>query len=73
MSEHLDASQARAREAHHRLAEATAAHAAELKRIREETRRRVAPAEVRGRCPSFFYDASAGLVTPSHSARRWGR
>jgi hypothetical protein len=35
MSEHLDAAQARAREAHGRLAEATAAHAAELERIRE--------------------------------------
>ena len=34
MSEHLDAAQAWAREAHGRLAEATAAHAAELERVR---------------------------------------
>src|ERR1700722_9110232 len=45
MSEHLAAEVARAREAHDRLAEATAAHAAELERIREETQARIALAE----------------------------
>ena len=45
MSEHLAAEQARAREAHDRLAEATAAHAAELDRIREETQARITIAE----------------------------
>jgi hypothetical protein len=34
MSEHLEAAQARAREAHDRLTEATATHAAELEQIR---------------------------------------
>ena len=45
MSEHLDAAQAWAREAHDRLAEATATHAAELERIRGETQARIAIAE----------------------------
>ncbi len=45
MSEHLAAEQARAREAHDQLTEATAAAIAELERIREETRTRIAIAE----------------------------
>ena len=39
MAVHLAAEQARAREAHERLAEATAAHAAELERIRPDAAR----------------------------------
>ena len=40
-----EAAEARAREAHDRLAEATAAHAAELERIREEAQARITIAE----------------------------
>ena len=45
MSEHLAAEQARAREAHERLAEATAAHAAEIERIRADATERIEQAE----------------------------
>src|SRR5882762_1494983 len=45
MSEHLAAEQARAREAHDHLAAATAAHAAELERIRAEALARITIAE----------------------------
>ena len=45
MAAQLAAEQARAREARDRLAEATAAHAAELDRIREETQARITIAE----------------------------
>src|SRR5712691_8725956 len=45
MAAHLEAAQARASEAHERLTEATAAHAAELGQVREETRARIAIAE----------------------------
>ena len=45
MAAQLAAEQARVREAHEQLAEATAAHAAELDRIREETQARITIAE----------------------------
>ena len=45
MSEHLAAEQARARDAHERLVEATVAQAAELERIREEAQARITAAE----------------------------
>ena len=45
MSEHLAAEQARARDAHDQLAQATSAHAAELERVRADALARVRASE----------------------------
>ena len=78
MSEHLAAEQARAREAHERLAEATAAHAAELDQIRQETQARITIAEEdRDRAIARAEaDKAEGSPPPSSvraARRRWRR
>ena len=71
MQAHLETAQARAREAHERLTEATAAHAAELERIRAETQARIAlagktgTARSRRRAPTRTRQSGAPRPTPA--------
>ena len=75
MSEHLEAAQTRAREAHNRLAEATAAHTAELERIRQEADEAIASA---AKADEAIQQARAGAAARgrgrgSEGRRRAGR